>query len=78
MIVLKGFKTCVIIDNREQRPTLKYKNSVVARFLSKIVDKDFISTIEVYNKNVLIETISNGVVGGLTSVNSLKHLKIIK
>lgn len=74
MIILKGFKTCTIIDNREVTPTLEEKQTVIERFLSKIVDGDFICRIEFYYKNELKEYVSNNTEGGLTSVDSLKHL----
>lgn len=76
MIIIKGFKTCVVIDNREGKPTAEYKHQVSQRFLDRIVDGDLICKIEIFHHNKLIETISNGVEGGLICVDGLKQLKI--
>ena len=77
MVILKGFKTCVVIDSRGEQPTVEYKNSIDSRFLNKIVDGDLINDVEYYHNNTLIQLTSTGTEGGLTKVNSLKHLKLI-
>lgn len=76
MLILKGHKTCVVIDNREERPHVDHVAYVTQRFLSKIVDDDLINRVEVYHNKVLVETINNGVEGGLTGVDSLKYLNL--
>lgn len=76
MIILKGFKTCVVIDSREEKPDREYLFGVERRFFDKIINGDLINRVEVYHKRKFMQSLNNGVEGGLTNVDSLKYLNL--